>query len=204
MQIDLWKNHGSISLDKALNLWVSVAASVTELPGVLNETMHVKHSESNLHRQMLNLLAVVSDPVLLCLWFFTAHTSPVFTPSGWWILLQQALPGWNTKQVSGLAWRYVLCGPWAGHSSISQRWVSEHPHPLLAGHSPARLVAAGILVACWLATCSTLLFLRWEGPPEGIWDITLCTDLCRSPAFLGSGMLISSFCFCSFPCFRTK
>lgn len=96
MQIDLWRNHGSTTLDKPLSLskpqfpHLSNGADfdtciIGSLRG-LNETMHVKHLEFCLQRQMFDccccVLAIAVDLDLLQPWCFTAHPCPVFIPCG--------------------------------------------------------------------------------------------------------------------------
>lgn len=63
----------------------------------------------------------------LFFFLFTAYPCPVFAHCSWRVLPRHALPNWDPRYFTGLAWRCVLCGSRAGHSSLSPRWVWSTP-----------------------------------------------------------------------------
>lgn len=200
MQIDLWRSHGSTTLDKPHHLskpqfphlsnGVNSDACVIVLLCGFNETMHIKHSELCLQRQMFGECrydGYCSWPgSLATMMFYSTSLSSIYTL--WLMNISTISTLWSIYEIA--SWICLeMCSLWSlGWSQLNITQVSLLARLLLQGWWPQGslcLYTGGHLL------CPALLFPCWEGAPKAAWDIALHADLRSSPAFQSSGMLIS-------------
>lgn len=119
--------------------------------------------ESCLHRQMLKLLAVVTDLDLLWSWFFKGLPTQYlhFVADEYFHNVTSETEIRN--RFLDLLGDALFVAPGVVTARYQRGESLSIPTCSLQGHSTARLVAAGILVACWLATSSALPCPHREG-----------------------------------------